>query len=285
MYVLGVAIGLAKAVEQVVTHSSEHWSWSNIGLWLLPNLAILPALAAPVLFPFNQPGWSLFAEISINIAFALILFKLSRTTNVMLFVMSGVLLVALAMIDGTIAGGGRGDSFVLGLARAAYSFILGMLISRFGLGRSFKVSGFRTVLIAIAIVVVLLIDLDGRSRLWFDFFAIFLAFPVLIVLATYTEPPRSLRKVCGFLGDMSYPVYAIHFPLIGLYAIAAGRLEPHPYLYAIAFMVVLSFSAWLALRYYDAPLRRRITRHTRSLPKRSSTGSPDHLVATPRPFE
>ena len=73
------------------------------------------------------------------------------------------------------------------------------------------------------------------------------------------------------LGDVSYPLYAIHYPFM---LILFGRLgfdgtpyDPHlvadEWPLALAIVVACPLLAWLLFRYYDQPLRRRLNKAER----------------------
>ena len=74
------------------------------------------------------------------------------------------------------------------------------------------------------------------------------------------------QKAVSFLGRLSYPLYAIHFPLVYLYITWVGR-EGHPYdgysqpwVPAILTIVASVLIATLCLLFYDEPLRKRLTK-------------------------
>lgn len=62
--------------------------------------------------------------------------------------------------------------------------------------------------------------------------------------------------MAGALGDLSYPLYAIHFPLTVMFGHLQWRLIHTPLVptYA-AFVTAIVICAWLAARYYDRPVR------------------------------
>ena len=73
------------------------------------------------------------------------------------------------------------------------------------------------------------------------------------------------QRAVSFLGRLSYPLYATHFPLIYLYITMVARDGApyqgyvHPWLLAIVTLVVSVLLATLFLLFYDEPLRRRLS--------------------------
>lgn len=71
-------------------------------------------------------------------------------------------------------------------------------------------------------------------------------------------------RVCKFLGDISYPLYMVHYPFIYLYYawVKNGDLtfrESLPGALALFFGSVIL--AWLCLRLYDEPVRKFLSKH------------------------
>ena len=82
---------------------------------------------------------------------------------------------------------------------------------------------------------------------------------------------RTTSRICRFLGDISYPLYIVHYPLMYLfYAWLWGGSENIPFSQAwpvAAAVVVASIViAYLCLRLYDQPVRKWLT--ARILPKK-----------------
>ena len=67
--------------------------------------------------------------------------------------------------------------------------------------------------------------------------------------------PAFARRVGAFLGEISYPLYAIHFPLLQAALFVARRIPVSDSLAGAAYLPgVLAVSYWLA-RAFDQPAR------------------------------
>ena len=99
----------------------------------------------------------------------------------------------------------------------------------------------------------------------FELFCIMVVFPLLVVLAASgSMEGRKSQNICNFLGDISYPLYAVHYPF--MYLFYAYLIKNQVYTFAETWplaLAVCAFSilvAWLSLRFYDIPLRRLLSR-------------------------
>ena len=87
-------------------------------------------------------------------------------------------------------------------------------------------------------------------------------FPLVLQLGASGKVEGSARKICTFTGNLSYPLYIIHYPLMYIFyrhvwnnSLTFGEVWP------IAIVVVGASVAlaWIAYRFYDLPLRRWLT--------------------------
>ena len=99
----------------------------------------------------------------------------------------------------------------------------------------------------------------------YDTLCVVVLFPLLVWLGASgraTDPATA--GVCKFLGDISYPVYVIHYPFMYLFFSWLWSDAPIPFTQAwpvavglFAGVIVL---AWAALKWYDEPVRRWLAR-------------------------
>lgn len=98
----------------------------------------------------------------------------------------------------------------------------------------------------------------------FELFCIMAVFPLIVTVAASSSAESArAHRLCTFLGDISYPLYAVHYPF--MYLFYAYLIENQVYTFAQTWPLALgvcAFSilvAWLCLRFYDLPLRRRLS--------------------------
>lgn len=256
----GVLLGALRLLAQYAISPSESEPAPWIAMAILLNIFMLPILSQThfrgELFPANGPIWSLFGEFLVNLGWSvLVSLKSSFTVTVFLMTASGVTLFCLihqAAVDDL----GWSSQYLLGAAcRVTFSFLLGTVIYRFrGALPNFprKLGIMLPWLTMTALLLVL--GMPWFETVW-DAVAIFVFLPAILTLGvlcgrTPTAPVRSL------LGEMSYPVYAVHFPIFLL--IFEFRRSIFPSLdvsAAISIAVVLALVAAFALNRFDHWLR------------------------------
>ena len=90
-------------------------------------------------------------------------------------------------------------------------------------------------------------------------------FPILVYLgASGKTTDKTTTQITKFLGDISYPLYIVHYPFIYLYYgwvkindLTFQETIPH----AIALFVGSIALAYLALKLFDIPVRRWLSNH------------------------
>jgi peptidoglycan/LPS O-acetylase OafA/YrhL len=95
------------------------------------------------------------------------------------------------------------------------------------------------------------------AGLFYDLAGIFIFFPFLLWICARWEVPKRFEPACGVLGDVSYPLYVLHYPLLqGLINIFVRRLGFEPVPASLAFAGLLFGFCWLVARHVDTPVRR-----------------------------
>lgn len=284
MLVLGVILGLiAFAIQGFVqwdgTPVAIHWTL----IATVMTLFFIPAYpGAPYdirgngeLFPLNGPMWSLFFEYIANIAYALLLRKLSTRALGWVMGLSGLGLAIFAVGNGSGThhlgvGWSLGEyNFIGGLLRLGFSFSAGLLMSRVIRPRKIKgafwiCTGLLVALLSIPFVG----DIEGGSG-WlnglYDAAVVILVFPAVLYIGACGDEngQNDEKSLHGWLGRLSYPLYIVHYPLMYLFYAwvwAEGLTFGQSWHVAMIVVVASIAIAYLALRFYDEPLRRRLGR-------------------------
>ena len=122
---------------------------------------------------------------------------------------------------------------------------------------------------SLAIVVLLSMPYVGNGEaLWmngiYDSVCAILIFPMLVYLGLPGKQPISIPPVSvNSLGDISYPLYMVHYPLIYLYF---GWVKKENLTFAeawpeaVALVVGSIVLAYISLKLYDEPVRRSLTK-------------------------
>lgn len=245
-----------------------------IGYTLIPVPPSMDIRGWHEMHPLNGPAWSLFLEYIANILHALILRKLSKTILSVLVFIAAIALIHLAVTspNGDIIGGWsvEPNQLRIGFTRLLFPYMAGMLLRRVVK----VVDGKRTFLLTSLLLVVVLSfpRVGGYDHLWvngiYDSLSVILIFPVIIYLGAKGKVKSGFtERLCTFLGDISYPIYIIHFPFTYVfYAWVVNNEIPlgQGILVGLALLVGTLLLSYIVLKKYDEPVRnwlvRRFTR-------------------------
>ena len=278
MIVMGALLGVVFYLLQgSVRWDGSHVSTSMIMLALLCALFFIPATPGAgydirgngEMFPLNGPSWSLFFEYIGNLLYALFIHRLSNKALTVLTLLSGLGLAWFALFD--VAGYGMigvgwtldGHNFLGGLLRMLFPFTLGMLLSRHF--KPVKVRGAFWICSAVLLLLFCVPYITGKAFIslngLFEVCCIFFVFPLLVWLAASGKTTdKHSARICKFSGDISYPLYAVHYPV--MYLFYSWLIEQQCYTIVEAWpmaLIVYSGSillAYLCLKLYDEPVRK-----------------------------
>ncbi|MEG0797109.1 MAG: acyltransferase [Odoribacter sp.] len=239
------------------------------------NALLLPATPATEIrglgemYPLNGPTWSLFFEYIGNLLYVLFIRKFStRMLALLVFIAGcGLAIFAIGGPYGDICAGFQltGREFSAGFLRLLFSFSAGLLLFR--LFKPVRVKGAFWICSLALIVIMAIPRIGGAEHLWinglFDVGAVVLLFPVLVYLgASGKTTDKITTRICRFLGNISYPLYMVHYPFIYLYYawVKNNHLTFQQSLPgALAVIGGSILLAYLCLKLYDIPLRKYLT--------------------------
>jgi peptidoglycan/LPS O-acetylase OafA/YrhL len=246
-----------------------------IGCTLVPLPISMDIRGWQEMHPLDGPAWSLFFEYLANILYAVGLRKLSKTALSVFVFLAATYLIQLAVFGqrGDLIGGWalNAPELHIGFARLLYPFFAGMLLNRLAariqLKGAFLISGL------LLIVALSLPRFGGTQHHWmnglYEALCVVLLFPVIVAIGAgekRVEGP-SIR-VARFFGDLSYPLYITHYPLVYIYTGWVVRNKPVGFQGVLPALLVAASAitiAFTSLKLYDEPVRRWLSR--RSLTK------------------
>ena len=273
MVVMGAIIGAVMFYWQ----GCPVWDVSKVTIGALFMATFINALLLPAtpgteirglgeMYPLNGPGWSLFFEYIGNILYALFIHKFStRALAVLVFLAGcGLAIFAIGGPYGDICAGFSltGTEFTAGSLRLLFSFSAGLLLFR--IFKPVKIKGAFWICSLSIIALLSVPRLGGAEYLWMNgvydtvCFAVF--FPFLVYLgASGKTTDKYTTRICKFLGDISYPLYMVHYPFIYLYYawVKNGNLtfqESFPG--ALGVVIGSIVLAYGCLKFYDIPVRK-----------------------------
>ncbi len=240
-----------------------------IGYTLLPVPTSMDIRGWSEMHPLNGPGWSLFFEYIANLLYAFVLRRLSNKVLAVLVFIAGCFLIHFAVWghNGDVVGGWSltPTQLKVGFTRLLYPFLSGLLLSR--IAKPGKVKN-AFVWCSLLIVALLVCPRIGGERLWmngiYESFAIIIMFPLIVYLgASGGIKGKGMSKACKFLGDISYPLYITHYPLIYIFAAWAvdNQIPQNKALPVMLLVMIVTISvAYACFKLYDVPVRKWLTK-------------------------
>lgn len=282
MIIMGTIIGaITFCIQGSVQWDGSHVATSAVMLALLAAMFFIPAYPGAgydvrgngEMFSLNGPSWSLFFEYIGNILYALFIHRLSNRGLAILVALSGIGLAWFALFD--IVGYGMlgvgwtldGANFWGGMLRMLFPFSLGMLLSRHF--RPIKTRGAFWICSAVLLILFCVPYIEGKSPVClngvYELICIALIFPALVwIAASGKTTDKQSTRICRFLGDISFPLYAIHYPLMYLFYawLIKNKLYTFTECWQMAALVYTGsiLLAYLCLKCYDEPVRKWLSR-------------------------
>ena len=241
--------------------------------------------------PLNGPAWSLQWEYIANILYALVIRRLSKVALAICVAVFAVMTIILCLnidVTGflearnwasyTVVGGWSTtpDQLQVGLTRLLYPFFCGLLISRlFNSGsKLFNVQcsmfnvkhGFWWCSLAIVVLFCMPwmgIGTEGEAR-WtnglYEAICILVCFPLIVAMGAGSSVKGSKSEsINRFLGEISYPIYITHYPLIYMQMSWVDGHKDAPLgthiFVAVCIFVLAILIAYGAYKLYDLPVR------------------------------
>ena len=230
--------------------------------------------------PLNGPAWSLQWEYLANFLYAVLFRHFSRKALGACVVLFGIMTLVLCLnidIFGflaarssasyTVIGGWclSPDQLQIGLTRLLYPFFCGLLLSR--TGKLIKVKGGFWWCSAMIVVLLCMpwmgLGPEGNAR-WtnglYEAACILVFFPLIVSIGAGSSVKGSTSEsINKFLGDISFPLYITHYPLIYMQMAWANSHKDAPtgthIFVAVSTFLLAILIAYGAYRLYDLPVR------------------------------
>ncbi len=254
-----------------------------VGCTLLPLPMSMDIRGWGEMHPLNGASWSLFWEYVANVLYALVIRRLPNMALAACVCVFALLTVDLCMnlnLFGLLTEGHapytpiggwslNAEQCYIGLSRLLYPFFAGLLLSRLGAKIRVK-NGFAW---CSAIIVTTLCFPYAGSETYrcidglYNTIVILVVFPVTVAMgAGSVISGGKSERVCKFLGEISYPLYITHYPLIYVQMSGAKILESmnapdSAHILMSVFVGVAAVAiAYASLKLWDLPVRERLTK-------------------------
>jgi peptidoglycan/LPS O-acetylase OafA/YrhL len=272
-----IAVALLHWILVGVMHQSPPSVMQHNDLYhLFLNLTLSNYIGLQRGMSFNAPSWSISTEVYANLIF----FLLIRVRRIRLdAVFLGLVVISVLLIAGL--GNGRLDRsgtvlrVQVDLIRTILGFFTGVLLYVWVIaGRDSARGFFADGLFVLTLVLLIFGALGGFGSVpYAQLAAVFLGFPLLIVTAIRSRVTGRLLRLTPFtaLGDISYSLYLIHFPVqILCYLVISAQLVRIDFSRPPSLFLYLALCLGLAAlshRLLEVPAQARINGWWRARPR------------------
>lgn len=254
----------------------------EIPVWMLLLVMLLGCTLLPLpirydirgwqeLHPLNGPAWSLYFEYIANLLYALFLRRVRKPLLGLLTLAAASLTVhhLFTCASGDMIGGWalNAEQTRIGFTRMLFPFLAGLLLCRLHAVIRVNHGGFWWASLLL-IAAFSMPRLGTAEATWpnalYESVVIIALFPIVVLIGAGARlTDKRSQAVCRFLGDISYPIYITHFGYVLLYTAWQSRTqatlaEGAPYI--VLALIAALLTAYAALRLYDLPVRRYLTR-------------------------
>jgi peptidoglycan/LPS O-acetylase OafA/YrhL len=263
-------------------------SWQKVIAIMLLGFTMLPATLKMDIRgwgetnPLNGPAWSLQWEYIANILYATVIRHFSKTMLAIFLAFTAFLTLNLTMnwdvfnvfeprnyAAYTVIGGWSisSDQICIGATRLLYPFFAGLLVSR--VNKLIKVkAGFWWCSLLVAVILVMP-RIGGMDKMWMNGFyesmVILIFFPLIVSMGAGSSVSGRSVSVCKFFGEVSYPLYITHYPLV---YVQVAWVHSHPdaslgtsIFVNVSIYILAIIMAYACLRLYDVPVREWLKRN------------------------
>ncbi|MGO7049268.1 acyltransferase family protein [Rhizobium johnstonii] len=254
MVVVGVAFGVL-ALQFALTPGLP---LAEVSILAVGALSLLPLglLLGHEAFAINNPLWSICFEMVASAAYGCVARRRFHFWyEIAVIALLAAALFQIVMLEGGIGPVGFGSwrAFFEGFVRVGFSFLAGVLIFRWDIHH--RVGTIPPQIPLFVLIAVLFFPFAVPSDVY-DFICIAIIIPIVVTLAA-AVPQSVQRPFAAYLGQLSYPLYIVHLPVIQLgdqFQNLTDGVIPLSVTVGGTFLVAVGVAHFLDV-YFDAPLR------------------------------
>lgn len=232
-----------------------------LGMACLPMFTASAAIGGPQVFPLNGPQYTLFLELVVNIIWALTQRIESLWTAIAIVVISYTLTAIYGFAGDDVA------TFWTGFPRVLGAFYAGVAVfcaqRRYTLLTDPRWGRLFVPLLGLSFIL-----FYWPTLLWFPIAWSWslLVSPLLVISGARVMLVGATRRTALALGELSYPVYALHYPIFvwvnAVYQQLLGRRDTA--ICSVLVVIAVVIGSTLVLKLVDEPTRAWISRNLRA---------------------
>jgi peptidoglycan/LPS O-acetylase OafA/YrhL len=222
LYYCGLFLGIAAAAIVLTHYQPTQVGEPNLmaasvwGFFWLPhyNWAVWPAgnsHAFGAVYPLNDPAWSLFFELFVNVLFWFYVRTFKTFSSGTIVILSVAIYVGCTLYSGAMDPGFDVLNFFYGFPRVIAEFFLGALIYQ----KKWHQKP-RHVLLAVGVGAAAIGTFSSLEGDTLAFLSSLTIVPWAVALWSAVPIRGALARVCSEMGKLSYPIYILQFPVFRL---------------------------------------------------------------------
>lgn len=268
LVLLGLTIGLLGYLFDPFVGDTQSVSITITIIAFVFGFMMLPSQSLPnrpnETFSLNGASWSLFQEYLVNILYAMIGKRISNKALMFLVGISSLGILFVAKNFGSLHFGWGWSHIWVAPIRVVFPFFTGLLLFR--MNWKLKIKNAFPILTILLLVIFFLPNQKMNGL--YEALCVLIVFPLMIAIAAGSDVSKKSDQVCKFIGQISYPVYILHYPFIDLYSHWVKSYKPGFALAAVSILCLSAFFLLLAIlanKFYDEPVRKWLTAWTKGI--------------------
>jgi len=230
-----------------------------LGFVCLPTFNASKAIGGPAVFPLNAPQYTLFLELFVN-GFWLATRRMESLWFALAIFLTSYVITAIFGMTGD-----QQKGFWTGFPRVFGAYYSGVAIYHAQIRwpwLSYRLVGF--LFWPILFLTFMLFYWPMPLSPWLSWGWSLLFSPMLVLAGTRVQLNKSVYRTALVLGELSYPVYALHYPIfVWVNAIYQQTLHRKSFEIGSTLAVpAVLLGAWLILKWIDEPIRKALTAWT-----------------------
>ena len=226
-----------------------------LGVIDVPFISASSAIGGPEVFPLNGPQYSLFLEVVANVFWCFSRRFFQPWSSLAIFAGCFVFLPIFGL------GGDEAATFWTGFPRVGVSFFAGVLVYSFE-RRFLRETDLRPVFWLSVAVVTIIFYYPGFLPLSVHLAWIVFISPLVVLAGSRVRLSGSLSSIALLGGALSYPIYALHYPIFcwlnGFYQFATKNPQSI-FIEGPLLLAGIVLGSYGVLRCFDEPVRSALT--------------------------
>jgi peptidoglycan/LPS O-acetylase OafA/YrhL len=268
LVLLGLVFGILGYLFDPFVGKTQSITVTMAILTFLLGFMMLPSSSLPnrsdELFSLNGVSWSLFQEYLVNILYGMMGKRISNKALMILVGISSLGILFVAKKFGSLHFGWGWSHFWIAPIKVVFPFFTGLLLFR--MNWIIKIKNAFPILTLLLVIIFVLPN--QRMNGLYEAVCVLMIFPLMIAIAAGSNVSKQSEAICKYIGQISYPIYILHYPFVYLYTHWVKLYKPGYTLAAISMISLSVFFLILAIlanKYYDEPVRKWLNNRTKGL--------------------